>query len=372
MRKMEINIQRVGNMKIQSFFALLVLLVLAGCSSLYKVEKDVPISMSGLAGKSGQSGRTKTRMGKDQSGKKESFEFFTDDNDLFILKREMYGENQYTDGYYLIGVTKEHFSGCSIKNLSEKQCRERIIEGVVHPGMLPVENDRLTKVKGDGSIPTVASTKNLYVTFKAERDPSEQYFVVEYIDYSKGMLAWKDKYREVQTGSIDGYFKYANQYPGSPHAKPVMRDMFAKFFSVKIVGKNESPQRATRESGLVASAAGSCKNIARTIEIKPTTTQLPSHDITLDVRYILRRTYSPYIINEKDDPLYLNKTYVLGKGNSFHISDEVTFDCVPTAMRIHGVVMSLAGKLLGMKEKDTGINITLTNIGFDFDLLDVK
>ncbi|MHB8987972.1 MAG: hypothetical protein ACYC6S_04225 [Desulfobulbia bacterium] len=340
------------------------LFILSGCGPLLKIEKDVPLSMLKMDKEShGTTGKTNIFIGENK------YELYLSKNNIFIL------ENVHDSDVAFLGLkcinNKIHgeddwYDSCNYKynrNGGVKGCLEKLIT-----------EHKLVKIAGDGKAKTIAQNEMSYIEFITQRDNDHNsHLNIEFIDKSEGMLRWKSKYNIIKKDRMEDYFIYAGEYPGSEHVEKVMSDMFTNFFNVEIVSKSESKQRSTQQKGLASSSRGTCKDISRIIKISPKQGKIISRDIiSVKAKYVLRRTYTPYALEEKDDPLVTTRTYTLTKNNGFSVTDEVKYDCVLTSGRYHFAAFSFLGKILGKKSDETSITTELTNIGFDIDILDVK
>ncbi len=353
-------------MRIKLFSCLfIVVLHLMGCVDVYTIKKNVPVSVTADVQKKGDiTGITKIYVGNIDSqsyGSPLSFSLYKSDIDLFIMTEAKHQSNAKYLGIYIQGVTNKFGASCNY-----------------HDGKCSVEElaKKYNLVKVDGSHNFDYNRTKLisdykYITFYSKYDKKD--VLIEWIDSTNEYMEWKSRYEKIrETEKINDYFEYIKEYPTTPHAVSVLNDMFNRFFDFTIASKHESKQRPIKRGGLVSSSAGSCKDIEREIRIKPKTDQRPPRDITVNVKYTLRRTYKPYALEEKDDPLYRNGSFRLTVSNGFTATDKVNFECVLTSGRFHHVGLSLLGALVGKKSAESGINTTLESLGFDADVVSIK
>jgi hypothetical protein len=343
--------------------ALMLALAMTGCRTV-DIEKGVPVSIQGLPDKPADTtGKAALEVRSWAPVLVEEF-YASENGGLFFLQKNAVGVN--ADNAKLFSFTgedaKSSFCWVDAKygERSAEKCREALIR-----------DSRLVRASEYGNNLRLGASERTYVIFKPKFNPQSAMLTIEYLDYSKSMIDWKAKYEQVKQGGPNEYIKHADEFKGSPHSKLAMTEMFTKFFNVKVVSKHETPQRPIKGKGLITSYAGSCKDITRRIEISPKSAQLPSRDIQLDTEFILRRTYKPLQLEKDDDPIALKKSYVLEKSKGFTLTDDITYECVMTSTRIHAAGLTLMTKVLGMEDAALATT-TLTDIGFDIDVLDVK
>ncbi len=152
--------------------------------------------------------------------------------------------------------------------------------------------------------------------------------------------------------------------------------IFIDTYSVEIIGKSESEESQKTERGLMQSAAITCKDISRRIAITPKSGSM-AVPIDVTMKYVLKRTYVPLAISQKDDPLVIHKTYKLTESNRYTVEDDVVFTCVPTAFRYHDIFLSALGGIArtmgaNVSKKDAGVTCTLKEYAFEMEFESAK
>ncbi|NTU99288.1 hypothetical protein HGA64_04780 [Candidatus Falkowbacteria bacterium] len=353
---------------VKAILFVLILPLISGCISLYSVEKNTPATenLKEFVRPGDTSGITKIYVGRGSN--KDTGEYYANETDLFFLAYSPGGRlrsGPVPASMQLRGITSKIEEYCFLDDHSKDYCMKKFIDkhGV----------EKVDLTEGSTRKFTVISKDHLYITFESE-DNGDGYLVTTYVDGTKGMTDWKSRYSNIkESNRIEDYFEYADTYPISTQSRKAMDDMFTRFFKVSVVSSKESVQRATTSGGIMSSSAGSCKDVSYNIKIEPRTTQLPPREVTVDINYILKRTYEPYQLEKKDDPLFQGVVYRLRANNNFTVTDNVAFDCVLTSGRFHFAAMSFLTRLAGAKNvNDTGVNTTLTKLGFDANIESVK
>lgn len=213
---------------------------------------------------------------------------------------------------------------------------------------------------------TLAANENIHIEFMSYFDRDESRLVVEWEDGTDRMLSWKARYEKVvDSNSINSYFNYVDEFPDSWFVSKVLSDAFEKFFKISIVEKIESPVRSIDSKGLASSSVGSCKDIGIKIRIEPKFLERPPRAISVDLSYVLNRTYRPIFLEKNGDPLCLKRKYDLNPKNNFTITDVVNFNCVLTSGRFHFAGLTVLGSILGKSPQDSSETTTLTNMSFE-------
>lgn len=156
-----------------------------------------------------------------------------------------------------------------------------------------------------------------------------------------------------------------------PVSDPAAQAFFQNNYSVRITSRNDSAIRPFSSAGLLGSSAGSCRDVNRSVEIASRTGAAPPRPIRVTIRWTLRRTYQPIGIREEGDPLHRERSYVLSAGNS-RATDTIQYSCVPTSQRLHNAALSLLGAVAGASPGESGVNITLVNTDFGFEVVRVE
>ena len=166
---------------------------------------------------------------------------------------------------------------------------------------------------------------------------------------------------------------FAEKYPGtSPadEARSIAWNRFAERFSIELVGKRESAQRAFSGGGIARSAAGSCMDLGRTVSVAPRAGS-GAQPVEVTLRWVLSQQYEPLKISD-DDSIYVDKVYRLNPGNGYRVSEEIDFGCVITAVRVHHAALSLLGRFVGAAPEESGVNVTLTGFTFGYELQSIR
>lgn len=150
-----------------------------------------------------------------------------------------------------------------------------------------------------------------------------------------------------------------------------MRKNFLENYRIQVRGSSQSADRAIKDSGLLASYAGSCRDMVRKVSITPVNGN-NSKPVKITVRWTLQRTYDPLHLEEKGDPVHKESVYILNANNKYTAHDEIKYQCIPTALRVHHAGFSLLGIMGGVSKEKMGFNTTLTGTKFGFDVLDVR
>jgi hypothetical protein len=328
--------------------------LLSGCGSIYTVQRGVPVSFQAPKTSPSQvSGKADVFVGKLSGSGAEKYEFGLGTNGLFLLE-------QTSDGFYhLKGITQEFDEGYYYKNCVGN-CRAFL-----------AKKHGLTFYPASTGM-TIAENDSQRILFKSSLNRSNSFVSVEYIDDTQHMMVWKQQYANLRNGTPDQYMTYISEFPDKPQAQQARRDFFSKFFKVGIVNKQETAPRAITSRELLSSMAGSCKDISRTIKVEPTASLNLRNDFNITVKYTLRRTYKPLKLAEDNDPIHISRSYTLRASDNYRLLDTVKFDCVMTSGRFHAAGLSLLGKLMGAKPEDAAVVTTLSDIGFDLDVVDIK
>ncbi len=181
------------------------------------------------------------------------------------------------------------------------------------------------------------------------------------------------RYEFSYSGSRDSkniYVNYTNRQDKVAAHQQARQD-FLKNYSIKVLGSRQSGERAIKDAHMLASYAGSCRDMFRKISITPAKGARPG-PMKIMVRWSLQRTYEPLHLEEKGDPVHIERTYTLNAQNKYSVTEEVKYECVETSLRVHTAAFSLLGRLMGMSKEKTGFDTALTGTKFGFDVIQVE
>ncbi len=336
-------------------------LLLAGCSTGITQWSDKPLTFV-IDEEAGDRGGVAKIFVAQPSGKPE---FYHDGQDLFVAYRTGGSDISLV---YVYGITREYKRYDNASNCP--------VGSECFRNLFPNRRYTAAEITHGGENPkyVIAYGPQFYIEARITR-PKKIELVVEFRDRSATARVWHADYQKaLQEGTAIALDQFVNTHTSSYYFTVAKTQLFHKLFDVKVIASSESAQRATTQKALLASMAGSCKDIVRTVRIAPKG-ELPkglTQYFAMEMAYTLKRTYAPHQIAEDGDPLTQTVSHRLNPGNNFTITQDVRYDCVLTSGRFHHAGLSLAGALMGVKPEDAGINTTLEKTSFSYDIKSIR